>query len=78
LNIDQLAAMQSVGANFVIKAVFLTILASMEILLFILHKQLHSMNTIVTQPDMFPYLQTAVFFLEAAGAILIILTFVIL
>ena len=75
---NTLAVLQTTGASLLLKGGFLAILVLFELFLFVLHKQIRSMNTIITQPDMFPYLQTFAIFLEIAVVVLIIVTLVVL
>ncbi len=71
-------ALQTLGLSLLLKIGFGSILVLFELFLFILHKQIRSMNTILTQPDMFPYLQTFAIFLQIAVGVLFVVTLVIL
>lgn len=78
MNPNLLTLMQSQGGPLLIKTGFVVILLLMEIFLLVLHKQIRSMNAIVTQPDMFPYLQSFTILLEIITVVLILVTLVIL
>lgn len=78
MNPNLLTLMQSQGGPLLIKTGFVVILLLMEIFLLVLHKQIRSMNAIVTQPDMFPYLQSFTILLEIIIVVLILVTLVIL
>lgn len=55
--------LQQQGVALMFKIGFLVILSLLELFLLVVLKQIRSMNTIVAQPDLFPYLQTFVIFL---------------
>lgn len=77
MNLD-FVVLQTQGVFFLFKIGFGAILVLFELFLLVLHKQIRSMNTILTQPDMFPYLQVFAIFLEIAVGVLFIVTLVIL
>lgn len=77
MNLDSIQ-LQNQGALLLFKVGFVIIFLGVEIFLLVLHKQVRSMNTIITQPDMFPYLQIFMIVLEIITILLILLTLVIL
>lgn len=78
MNLNQLTLIQTSGLSLILKASILIVLGGMEVFLFVVLSQIRSMNTIVTQPDMFPYLQSFVFFLGICVIALFVAALVIL
>ena len=78
MNPEQLVQLQTHGGLFIFKIGFLIILIMVALFLFVVRTQIRSMNTIVTQPDMFPYLEAFVFFLFLCVIALFIVAAVIL
>ncbi|HYK07995.1 MAG TPA: DUF5657 family protein [Candidatus Eisenbacteria bacterium] len=78
MNPEQLLQLQTQGGIFIFKIGFLIILGMVGLFLFVIRNQIRSMNTIVTQPDMFPYLEAFVYFLFICVIALFIVTAVIL
>jgi hypothetical protein len=78
MNPEQILQLQTHGGIFIFKIGFLVVLAMVGLFLFVVRNQIRSMNTIVTQPDMFPYLEAFVFFLFICIIALFIVTAVIL
>lgn len=78
MNPEQLLQLQTQGGIFLFKIGFLIVLIMVALFLFVVRSQIRSMNTIVTQPDMFPYLEAFVFFLFVCIVALFIVTAVIL
>jgi len=68
---------QNVGV-ILFKTGFLLALFMIGIFLLVVQKQIRSMNTIVTQPDLFPYLESYVLFLELCTVALFLVGVVIL
>lgn len=75
---EQILFVQTQGAAILLKTSFTIILVFIELFLFVVLNQIRAMNRIVTQPDMFPYLQSFVLFLGICGIVLIVVTLVIL
>lgn len=73
-----LLQLQTNGGILIFKIGFLVVLGMVGIFLFVVLTQIRSMNTIVTQPDMFPYLEAFVFFLMICIIALFLVTAVIL
>lgn len=78
MNLNPLVFVQNQGLALIFKVGFLVILGMIELFLVVVLKQIRSMNTIVTQPDMFPYLQTFVFLLMFAVIALFLASLAIL
>lgn len=78
MNLSQLVFLQNHAVIFLFKTGFLTILILFFFFLLIVIKQIRSMNTIVTQPDLFPYLEIFSFFLVMTTVLLSIATLLIL
>lgn len=66
------------GITLFFKVGFLIIIGMVAILLLVVLNQIRSMNTIITQPDLFPFLQAFVLLLELAIIALFLATLVIL
>lgn len=77
MNLD-FVGLSTVGLSLLVKIGIGAILVLFELFLFVLSQQIRSMNTILTQPDMFPYLQMFAIFLQIAVGVLFIVTLVIL
>ena len=75
---EQLTFLQTHGGTLLIKFSFVVLLLLVGAFLFVVLNQIRAMNRIVTQPDMFPYLQSFVIFLEICTLALIVVTIVIL
>lgn len=69
MNSDLITTFQQHGVALLFKIGFLIILVLFFAFLTVVLKQIRSMNTIVTQPDLFPYLQSF-----ALGLIIITVT----
>ena len=76
---DQLLSfLQTQGGILLLKISFLILFVLLGAFLFVVLSQIRAMNRIVTQPDMFPYLQWFVIFLGICTAALVVMTLVIL
>lgn len=78
MNLNQFFAIQTIGVALFFKVGFLIVVAMVGLLLLIVIKQIRSMNTIITQPDLFPFLQAFVILLELSIIALFIASLVIL
>ena len=78
MNLNQFFAIQTVGVALFFKVGFLIVISMVAVLLLIVLKQIRSMNTIITQPDLFPFLQAFVLLLELSVIALFLATLVIL
>lgn len=78
MNPEQLLFVQTQGASILLKISFSAIFILIGLFLFVVLNQIRAMNRIVTQPDMFPYLQSFVIFLGICDILLIVVTLVIL
>lgn len=71
-----------IGSHPLIALVFkigiLVILAMYTLFLLVILKQIRSMNTIITQPNLFPIIQTALIFLIGLTVFLIVAGIVVL
>lgn len=72
------AFVQTQGGILLLKFAFVSLLILIVLFLFVVLNQIRAMNRIVTQPDMFPYLQSFVIFLGICAMALIVVTLVIL
>ncbi|HXS15477.1 MAG TPA: DUF5657 family protein [Candidatus Saccharimonadales bacterium] len=78
MNLSEFTFLQNHAVVFLFKTGFLTVLVLFFFFLLIVIKQIRSMNTIVTQPDLFPYLEIFSFFLVTVTILLSITTLLIL
>jgi hypothetical protein len=78
MNLSQLTFVQNHAVLFLFKTGFLTVFVLFFFFLLVVIKQIRSMNTIVTQPDLFPYLEIFSFFLVMTTVLLSIATILIL
>lgn len=78
MNPDILQLVQHNGLALLFKSGFLLLVLMMFFFLLVLYKQIRSMNKILTQPDLFPYLQLFTFFLIVVIIVLFIVGVAIL
>lgn len=78
MNLNTFLFLQQNAGLILFKAGFLLVLFMVGIFLLVVLKQIRSMNTIVTQPDLFPYLESYVIFLELCTVALFLVGVVIL
>lgn len=78
MNLDQLTFLQTQGVHYAFKFGILALLLLFAVFLMIVLKQIKSMNTIVTQPDLFPILQFFNLILIGATLVLFVVGLVIL
>lgn len=78
MNLDILTFIQTQGVAFTFKVGMLVVLTLFILFQIVVVKQVRSMNTIITQPDLFPYLQSFIFFVLTVTVMLFLISLVIL
>lgn len=78
MNLSNWQALQTTGIHIISKLGFLVILFFVLIFLLVVFKQIRSMNKIVTQDDLFPYLEIFTLFLIGGVIVLFLVSIVIL
>lgn len=78
MNPENIQSLQANGLHILFKSGFLLLVIMFFLFLLVVYKQIRSMNKILTQPDLFPYLELFTFFLIAAVVVLFIVGVAIL